>query len=46
MANGRLYDATTMNQIAPEARDRPTFWFEQEGSSDGDIWQGWTRHTD
>ena len=34
--NGRLYDASTMNQLAPEQVERPTFFFEREG---GDAWQ-------
>ncbi|OZC02969.1 amidohydrolase family protein [Rubricoccus marinus] len=46
MANGRLYNADTMDLVAPEATPRPPFWFEKDGSSDGDVWQGWTRHTD
>ncbi|NNF59354.1 MAG: amidohydrolase family protein [Rhodothermaceae bacterium] len=39
MANGRLYDSMTMNQIAPTAIERPAFWFEREGSSDAAVWQ-------
>ncbi len=39
MANGRLYDAMTMNQIAPEAVERPTFWFERDGASDASVWR-------
>ncbi|MFO7763349.1 MAG: amidohydrolase family protein [Wenzhouxiangellaceae bacterium] len=35
MLNGRLYDASTMNQVAPEAREREPFFFELEG---GDAW--------
>ena len=46
MANGRLYNADTMDQVAPEAAPRPKFWFEKDGASDGAVWQGWTRHTD
>lgn len=36
MLNGRLYEATTMNQVAPEAASRQPFFFEREG---GDAWQ-------
>jgi Tol biopolymer transport system component/imidazolonepropionase-like amidohydrolase len=35
MLNGRLYDASNMNQVAPERVERPPFFFEQEG---GDAW--------
>jgi len=35
MLNGRLYDAATMNQIAPEKIEREPFYFELEG---GDAW--------
>jgi Tol biopolymer transport system component/imidazolonepropionase-like amidohydrolase len=31
MINGRLYEAATMNQIAPEPRAREPFFFEKEG---------------
>ena len=36
MLNGRLYDASTMNQIAPESVERGPLFFEREG---GDAWQ-------
>jgi imidazolonepropionase-like amidohydrolase/Tol biopolymer transport system component len=29
MLNGRLYDAATLNQIAPDARPRPPFWWQR-----------------
>jgi len=29
MANGRLYDAKTMNEVAPEPRRRARFWWEE-----------------
>ena len=29
MINGRLYDATTMNQLFPEVVTRPAFWWEK-----------------
>jgi len=35
MLNGRLYDAATMNQIAPQTIERAPFFFEQPG---GDAW--------
>jgi imidazolonepropionase-like amidohydrolase len=28
MANGRLYDAMTMHELAPEPRQRAKFWWE------------------
>ncbi len=31
MVNGRLYEAATMNQVAPERRERAEFFFELEG---------------
>ena len=36
MLNGRLYEAATMNQVAPQAAPRRPFFFEREG---GDAWQ-------
>ena len=30
MLNGRLYDAATMNELAPRQRSRAAFWWEQE----------------
>ncbi len=36
MINGRLYDAATMNQLAPEKIERQKFFFELPG---GDTWQ-------
>ncbi|TVQ42964.1 MAG: amidohydrolase, partial [Wenzhouxiangella sp.] len=36
MLNGRLYDASNMNQLAPEQVERKPFFFEKEG---GDAWQ-------
>jgi imidazolonepropionase-like amidohydrolase/Tol biopolymer transport system component len=29
MLNGRLYDASTLDQIAPESRRRPPFWWQR-----------------
>ena len=31
MLNGRLYEAATMNQVAPDAVERQQFFFEREG---------------
>ncbi len=31
MLNGRLYDAATMNQVAPDEVERGSFFFEKEG---------------
>jgi len=36
MINGRLYEAETMNQVAPDEVERQPFFFEAE---DGDVWQ-------
>ena len=33
MANGRLYETATMNQVAPVESTRPTFWFEKDGAA-------------
>jgi len=30
MQNGRLYDASTLDEIAPRVRKRPPFWWEKE----------------
>lgn len=35
MINGRLFDVTSMNQLAPQSIDRGPFYFEMEG---GDSW--------
>ena len=32
MINGRLYDADTMDEIAPDARARPTLAWEKDGT--------------
>jgi Tol biopolymer transport system component/imidazolonepropionase-like amidohydrolase len=39
MLNGRLYEAATMNQVAPAEVPRRSFFFEREG---GDAWQSAT----
>ena len=31
MLNGRLYEAATMNQVAPDRVERAEFFFEREG---------------
>ncbi len=31
--DGRLYDSSSMNQVAPEANERGKLWFEREGSN-------------
>ncbi len=31
MVNGRLYDASTMNEIGNHSRERLPFWWEREG---------------
>lgn len=30
MLNGRLYDAKTLNEVAPQTRARPPFWWERD----------------
>ena len=30
VANGRIYESATMNEIAPDARPRAKFWWESE----------------
>jgi len=39
MLNGRLYDASTMNQVAPQQSEREPFFFERKG---GGAWQAET----
>lgn len=38
MANGRFYDAGTMNEIAPKPRQRMPLYWEQGGASESFIW--------
>ncbi|MDX1625352.1 MAG: amidohydrolase family protein [Wenzhouxiangellaceae bacterium] len=40
MLGGRLYDASSMDQVAPADRKREPFFFEREG---GDAWQAVTQ---
>ncbi|MFN3597967.1 MAG: amidohydrolase family protein [Rubricoccaceae bacterium] len=40
MANGRLYDAATMNEVGPRPRPRAPLWFERDGASDAAVWRG------
>ena len=35
LANGRLFDAATMNEIGSRQRERRPFWFESAGGNDG-----------
>ena len=37
MANGRLYDAATLDEVGGEPRR--TLWFERDGASDAAVWQ-------
>ena len=47
VANGRVYDAATMDQVWPEARPRPAFWFERPGATDAALWRAAsTAHTE
>ncbi len=38
MINGRLYNAATMNQVAPVEKERMPFWWEQQGYPAGFDW--------
>ena len=38
VANGRVYDAATMDQVWPTRVPRPRFWFERDGASDARLW--------
>ena len=38
VANGRVFEAGTMDQVWPERVERPMFWFEREGASDAELW--------
>ena len=40
VANGRVYDAATMDQVWPAAVARPAFWFERAGATDAAFWRG------
>ena len=43
MANGRLFDAATMNEVGNHPRARNPFWWEKEEVSDSFVWH--TTHT-
>jgi imidazolonepropionase-like amidohydrolase/Tol biopolymer transport system component len=43
MVNGRLFDAATMNEVAPQPRERAKFFFEREG---GEAWAPGLTHSD
>ncbi|ARA94560.1 amidohydrolase [Rhodothermaceae bacterium RA] len=38
MVNGRLFDAATMHQIAPEQKERRPFWWERDDVDDRFVW--------
>jgi len=38
MINGRLYDASTMNEIGNHPKERMLFWWEREGYSEQFDW--------
>ena len=40
VANGRVYEAATMDQVWPARVERPRFWFERDGASDAALWRG------
>jgi imidazolonepropionase-like amidohydrolase len=40
MANGRLYDAPTMNELAPRARPRGAFWWEAQQREEREVMGG------
>ena len=46
VANGRVYDAATMDQVWPARVPRPRFWFEQDGASDAALWRSPAAATD
>jgi imidazolonepropionase-like amidohydrolase len=37
MVNGRLYDAATMNEIAPRSRPRGSFWWEAQQRQEASL---------
>ena len=39
VANGRVFEAETMDEVWPVRVPRPTFWFERPGASDAILWQ-------
>lgn len=39
MANGRLYDAATMDEVGNHPREREPFWWEREAVDDGWVWK-------
>lgn len=40
MANGRLYDGPTMNELAPRAKARPAFWWETQQKAEKAVLGG------
>ena len=40
MANGRLYDAPTMHELAPRARPRGSFWWEAQQREESVVLRG------
>lgn len=38
MVNGRLFDASTMNEVGNQMHERMPFWWEREGYSEGFDW--------
>jgi Tol biopolymer transport system component/imidazolonepropionase-like amidohydrolase len=40
MANGRLYDAPTMNEVAPVRKPRPLFWWEAQQAEEQAVLGG------
>ena len=44
VANGRVYESATMDQVWPERVERPRFWFEQDGASDASLWRSPLAH--
>lgn len=44
MLGGRLYDAASLNQVAPQAAARPAYWWQGQGGAPGEsgAGQGWS----
>lgn len=40
MQNGRLYDAATLDELAPRARKRPAFWWEAQQAEERSVMGG------
>lgn len=43
MANGRLFDSATMNELGNHSRERNAFWWEMEGIDSEFNWEALSR---